>query len=152
MQLVLFQQQLNEIHPPPTNNARLCWLLVASVGQNRPVRTPHCCLLLPADSPEEEYNRKHASAHLYKGEMDTVQKILTFVTCLTRLCLRSLHHRFVTWTKPDTTSLLLGTLIDLSRSKSELVAENALLPQQLIILRRQVKRPVCTKMDRMLLV
>jgi len=108
--------------------------------------------LLLADSPEEEYNRKHASAHLYKGEMDTVQKILTFVTCLTCLCLRSLHHRFVTWTKPDTTSLLLGTLIDLSRSKSELVAEIALLRQQLIILRRQVKRPVCTKMDRMLLV
>jgi putative transposase len=84
--------------------------------------------------------------------MDTVQRILTFVTCLTRLCLRSLHHRFVTWTKPDTTSLLLGTLIDLSRSKSELVAENALLRQQLIILRRQVKQPVCTKTDRMLLV
>jgi len=100
----------------------------------------------------EEYHRKHASAHLYQGEMDTVQRILMFVTCLTRLCLRSLHHRFVTWTKPDTTSLLLATLIDLSRSKPELVAENALFRQQLIILRRQVKRPVCTKMDRMLLV
>jgi hypothetical protein len=84
--------------------------------------------------------------------MDTVQRILTFVTCLTRLCLRSLNDRFVTWTKPDTTSLLLGTLIDLSRGKSELVTENALLRQQLIVLRRQVKRPVCTKMDRVLLV
>jgi len=84
--------------------------------------------------------------------MDTVQRILTFVTCLTRLCLRSLHHRYVTWTKPDTTSLLLGTLTDLARSKSELVAENALLRQQLIILRRQVKRPACTRTDRMLLV
>ncbi len=84
--------------------------------------------------------------------MDTVQRILTFVTCLTRLCPRSLHHRFVTWTKPYTTSLLLGTLTDLARSKSELVAENALLRQQLIILRRQVKRPACTRTDRMLLV
>jgi hypothetical protein len=84
--------------------------------------------------------------------MDTVQRILTFVTSLTRLCLQLLHHRFVTWTKPDTTSLLLGTLTDLSRSKSQLVAENALLRQQLIILRRQVKRPACTKTDRMLLV
>ena len=43
-------------------------------------------------------------------------------------------------------------MTDLSRSKSELVAENALLRQQLIILRRQVKRPDCTNMDRMLLV
>ncbi len=81
-----------------------------------------------------------------------MQRILTFVTCMTRLCLRSLHHRFVAWTKPNTTSLLLRTLTDLARSKTELVAENALLRQQLIILRRQVKRPACTKTDRMLLV
>ena len=84
--------------------------------------------------------------------MDTVHKILTIITRLTRFCLQSLHHRFVAWTKPNTTSLLLGTLIDLSRSKSQLVAENALLRQQLIILRRQVKRPACTRTDRMLLV
>src|SRR5215470_1829753 len=47
---------------------------------------------------------------------------------------------------------MLGTLTDLVRNKSELVAENALLRQQLIILRRQVKRPACTRTDRMLLV
>src|SRR5437588_11623713 len=81
-----------------------------------------------------------------------MQRILTFITRLTRFCLQSFHHRFVAWTKPDTTSLLLGMVTDLSRSKSELVAENALLRQQLIILRRQVKRPACTKTDRMLLV
>jgi putative transposase len=81
-----------------------------------------------------------------------MQRILAFVTCMTNFCLHSLHHRFVVWTKPDTTSHMLGTLIDLTRSKSELVAENALLRQQLIILSRQVKRPVCTKTDRMLLV
>jgi putative transposase len=84
--------------------------------------------------------------------MDTVHRILTIITRLTRFCLQSLHHRFVAWTKLNTTSLLLGTLIDLSRSKSQLVAENALLRQQLIILRRQVKRPACTRTDRMLLV
>jgi transposase InsO family protein len=39
-----------------------------------------------------------------------------------------------------------------SRCKSELIAENALLRQQLIMLKRQVKRPVCTKTDRILLV
>src|SRR5437764_3742857 len=47
---------------------------------------------------------------------------------------------------------MLGTPTDLARSKSELVEENALHRQQLIILRRQVKRPACTKTDRMLLV
>jgi hypothetical protein len=84
--------------------------------------------------------------------MDIVQRILTFVTSWTHLLLRSLNDRFVAWTTPDTTSLLLLTLTDLCRSKSELVAENALLSQQLIILRRQVKRPACTRTDRMLLV
>jgi putative transposase len=74
-----------------------------------------------------------------------VHRILTFIMWLIGLCLQSLHHRFVAWTKPDTTSLLLGTLTDLARNKSELVAENALL-------RQQVKRPACTKTDRMLLV
>jgi len=63
-----------------------------------------------------------------------------------------LRTRFVHWTKPLTSSLPLGTLADLARSKAELIAENALLRQQLIILKRQVKRPACTKVDRILLV
>jgi putative transposase len=129
--------------------------VLATCGIRRPelaCESTSCCLLLLADSREEEYNLKHVSAHLYKGGMDTVQRILTFITRLTRFCLQSLHHRYVTWTTPGPTSLLLGTLTDLSRSKSELVAENALLRQQLIILRRQVKRPACTGTDRVLLV
>ena len=47
---------------------------------------------------------------------------------------------------------MLDTLVDLTRGKSELLAENALLRQQLIILRRQVKRPTYRKTDRLLLV
>ena len=81
-----------------------------------------------------------------------MQGILTCFKRLTGHGFQSLHHRFVAWTKPNTTSLLLGTLTDLAKSKSEMVAENALLRQQVIILRRQVKRPACTKTDRMLLV
>ena len=75
--------------------------------------------------------------------------------CLKRLVgtpVSVLCTRFVHWAKPLTSSLLLGTLADLARSKSELVAENALLRQQLIILKRQVKRPACTKTDRVFLV
>ena len=53
--------------------------------------------------------------------------ILTYIRRLTGFCLQSLHHRFVVWTKPGPTSLMLGTLTDLARSKSELVAENAVL-------------------------
>jgi putative transposase len=67
-------------------------------------------------------------------------------------CLRTLQKRFLCWVKPLTTSLVVGTLADLTRSKVELLAENALLRQQLIILHRQVKQPVCRKTDRLLLV
>src|SRR5437867_10932041 len=65
---------------------------------------------------------------------------------------KELRARFLQWTKPLSSSLPLGTLADLGRSKSELIAENALLRQQLIMLKIQVKRPVCTKTDRILLV
>jgi putative transposase len=50
------------------------------------------------------------------------------------------------------TSLPLETFTDLGRSKSELLAENALLRHQLIVLKRQVKWPAVTKTDRMLFV
>jgi len=43
--------------------------------------------------------------------------------------------------KPPTTSLVLGTVAEMTRGKAELLAENALLRHQLIILRRQGKRP-----------
>lgn len=54
--------------------------------------------------------------------------------------------------KPSTTSLAIGAFADLTRGKTELLAENALLRQQLIILHRQIKRPVYKKTDRLLLV
>ena len=78
--------------------------------------------------------------------------ILTHLRRLKNGCLDALSSCFIRWTKPPTSSLPLQTLADLGRSKSELVAENALLRQQLIILRREVKRPSISRTDRMLLV
>jgi putative transposase len=51
-------------------------------------------------------------------------------------------------TTPAMDSLLLATLTDLPRSNAELVAENALLRQQLAILQRQVKPPSFKRSDR----
>lgn len=56
------------------------------------------------------------------------------------------------YTKPFTTGLVAGALSDTTRSRLDLVAENALLRQQLIILRRQVNRPQLTRTDRTCLV
>jgi putative transposase len=78
--------------------------------------------------------------------------VVTHLLCLLDGCLQALSARFTRWTKPLVTSLPLSTLTDLGRSKSELLAENALLRQQLIVLRRQVKRPMFTRTDRILLV
>jgi putative transposase len=87
-----------------------------------------------------------------KGKLILMNHALNSMMRLMRICLQFLQQSFRDWTKPSTTSLVLGTLTDLPRSKSELVAENALLRQQLIILRRQVKRPTYAKTDRLLLV
>jgi hypothetical protein len=56
------------------------------------------------------------------------------------------------WTRPATTGLVIGIVSDTTRSRSDLIAENALLRQQLTVLRRQVKRPKLTQVDRVRLV
>ena len=81
-----------------------------------------------------------------------VSRVLQPIKQVVYFCSHLLPQRFLRWTQPPPTSLLLGTIRDLARGKAELVAENALLRQQLIILRRQIKRPTYTKTDRLLLV
>ena len=56
------------------------------------------------------------------------------------------------WTKPAPPSPIIGVLSDLTRSRTNLVVENALLRQQLIVLNRQVRRPQFTNHDRFLLI
>ena len=61
-------------------------------------------------------------------------------------------HAFKRWTRPNTLWLTVGALTDVTRTRSDLITENALLRQQLIVLRRQVKRPKLTTSDRICLV
>jgi hypothetical protein len=49
--------------------------------------------------------------------------------------------RFKDWTRPTPYTLIEASAADLLRTKLELLAENALLRQQLIVLERQVKHP-----------
>jgi hypothetical protein len=94
----------------------------------------------------------NTSTHLREGEARSANPVLPSLKWLIRLCLDRPHTRYCRWTRPLTPSWLLGTIADLGRSKSELMAENALLRQQLVMLKRRVKRPACTKADRLLLV
>ena len=59
---------------------------------------------------------------------------------------------FKRWSQPPNEGLLLATVSDITRTKSELIVENVFLRQQLIVLRRQTKRPLLTSSDRGLLV
>jgi len=99
---------------------------------------------------EHVLTRQHENQRIFLKE-----QLILILSRLKRLfgtSMSVLRTRFVHWTSPLTSSLPLGTLADLARSKAELLAENALLRQQLIILKRQVKRSACTKRDRILLV
>jgi putative transposase len=91
-------------------------------------------------------------AYVDKGEVQLAFRLVITVKQRVCLSLHALRKRVLCWVKPPTTSLVLGTLADLTREKAELIAENALLRQQLIILHRQIKRPVYRKIDRLLLV
>jgi len=51
--------------------------------------------------------------------------------------------------RPSPTSTLIGSVVDLSRSKADLIAENALLRHQLALLKRQTKRPKLKSADRL---
>jgi len=51
---------------------------------------------------------------------------------------------FRQWTKPINDTMVLSTALDLTRSRLELMLENALLRQQLIVLKRQTKCPKLT--------
>ena len=91
-------------------------------------------------------------AYFHEGEVQLVFRLLIFIQQRIGFRFHTLQERVLRWTKPPTTSLLLDTLADLARGKSELIAENALLRHQLMILRRQIKRPTYRKADRLLLV
>jgi hypothetical protein len=52
-------------------------------------------------------------------------------------------------TEPARPNLVTGTLADLPHSRAERLAENALLRQQLIVLRRRTKTPRLTWQERL---
>ena len=66
------------------------------------------------------------------------------------LC-QAVKHLLRRWTMPDNDAPVLNTALDLTRSRTELVLENALLRQQLIVLNRHTKRPALAWRDRAVL-
>jgi hypothetical protein len=81
--------------------------------------------------------------------------VFTLFHLFTHLVIRLvsfLETTFLHLAQPSRHSMVLGTVTDLTRSKADLIAENALLRQQLIILHRHVKKPAFSSSDRLWLV
>ena len=72
----------------------------------------------------------------------------SFAQCLSFLTI--FRHLIERWTKPE--HIAISFVADVPRSRADLILENALLRQQLIILRRQIKRPRFKNRDRLILV
>jgi hypothetical protein len=75
--------------------------------------------------------------------LSCVQQRIESVCQAVKQCLRR-------WTKPDNHDPLLNAAIDFTHTESELLLENMLHWQQLIVLKRQAKRPALTWRDRTL--
>ena len=72
-------------------------------------------------------------------------------SALNKLCRRPLdavQNHIKCWLKPGNITMTGGSAIDLTRSRTDLITENAFLRQQLIILHRQSKRPKLSNADR----
>ncbi len=81
-----------------------------------------------------------------------ISQLITRFKAWARRQWQQIQDKVLSWTKPDSTGVVVGALEDWPRGKTELMLENALLRQQLIVLKRQVKRPALSGWDRLRLV
>jgi len=115
---------------------------------------PPCRSMCDASTINNVHSARSLWPSVYFHEEEVQFVGCMFTSIKQRICssYHALQACFSRWTKPSTTSLVLGTLADMTRGTSELLTENALVRHQLVILRRHIKRPVCRKRDRLLLV
>ena len=61
-------------------------------------------------------------------------------------------NQIKTFTKPPVGKIVIGAFSDINTTRADLIAENALLRRQLIIIKRKIKRPQLTNRDQLSLV
>jgi hypothetical protein len=96
--------------------------------------------------------RRTCAGYLWGSVNPSATGFLRKTGIIARQIVKKAERRVKVWTKPVTDSLIGGTAADLLKSKQELIAENALLRQQLIVLKRHVKQPTLPPTERGLLV
>ena len=76
-------------------------------------------------------------------------RLAHFAKCVWDRLAGATHQLFRCVTQPALSSPLSGTLAELPRSRTQLLAENAVLHQQLAVLHRQTKTPRRSTRDRL---
>ncbi len=79
-------------------------------------------------------------------------RLIQWCRTLVNRGLKWIEQQLLSQTKPRTTATIVGITGDVLRSRAELLLENALLRQQLVILKRSVKQVQPTHTDRRILV
>ena len=118
-----------------TAEIRLSWPISTSVPVSPAVQSARRREAQPKSAAPTKYS---------ESERSMFAQLLQRLAAAGRRIAQTLRRRLLVATKPAAAAPLVGTLADLVRSKPALILENALLRQQLIILRRGVKRPRCT--------
>lgn len=81
-----------------------------------------------------------------------LRRMMTHIRTTLQAHFDILNQRVTHWTTLPRAGLVTGTVTNLTRSKAALIAENALLRQQLSVLHRHIARPHLQPWDRFLLV
>jgi hypothetical protein len=88
------------------------------------------------DGSRQSVNDKAVLRHL-----DTAFRLYGVHLCWLVPATLLIRRRIKQWVKPTTATLVVASLTDMTRSKIDFIAENAMLRQQLIVLNRQVNTP-----------
>src|SRR4051812_33267068 len=81
-----------------------------------------------------------------------LQQIIGWCKKMIKVGVQWVENKLLQQTRPSKVVVVVGPAADGVRPRAELIAENALLRQQLVVLRRSVKRPKLSDTDRRLLV
>jgi putative transposase len=81
-----------------------------------------------------------------------LQRIIGWCGKMLKVAVQWVENKLLQQTRPSNVAVMVGVGADVVRTRAERIAENALLRQQLVVLRRSVKRPKLTDTDRRLVV
>ncbi len=106
---------------------------------------------MPRKAQRERGRRRIDTVLAERGER-MFTTIATAIRRRVQATLRAAHRPLLAWIRPATGPFVGGAVGELARTKAALVAENAFLRHHLVVLARQVQRPVPTPAVRLRLV